>query len=342
MSSRKTVFTRLITGLAALGLAGMASGPAMAQAPTSEPAVMAELPVKMVTGGLLSAVEAYFSPDGKWLIMQARKDTMEVNYHTYMVSVDGKEIRQINDKGTDACSYFFPDGKRIIWTSTKDNLQVAEGNFAAPDDYPTGSEFYVSNLHGKNVKRLTTNSYYDAEVSVSPDGKSVLFGRRKDGNMELWRMNTDGTEEFQITNTPDLQEGGAFYMADSKTIIYRAWNKADDGKRGIPMTIYTIQHDGTGLKQITTDPGTNWAPHPSPDGKHFVYVRVVGQGNYEVFLMNIETGQKTQVTNHPKFDGYPAFSPDGKTISFASSRDVPAGQRRFYIYTMDISALMDK
>jgi TolB protein len=296
----------------------------------------------MVTGDFYSANEAYFSPDGKYLIMQARKDTTEAQYHTYVVSVDGKEARRINDKGSDACSYFFPDGKRLIWTSTKDNLHLETGNFASPQEYPAGAELYVSDLNGGNVVRLTQNESYDAEVSVSPDGQWVLFGRRTGDSMDLWRMRPDGSEAFQITHTPDLQEGGAFYMPDSKTILYRAWEKKDEGGRGMPMTIYTIHHDGTGLRQITTDPGTNWAPYPSPDGKHFVYVRMIGQGNFEVFLMNIETGRKVQVTNHTAFDGYPSFAPDGKTIAFASSRDMPRGARRLAIYTMDISALLQE
>ena len=102
------------------------------------------------------------------------------------------------------------------------------------------------------------------------------------------------------------------------------------------MTIYTINHDGTGREQITADPGLNWAPYPSPDGKHFVYVRMVGRGNFEVFLMNIQTRRKVQVTDNPAFDGYPSFSPDGKTIAFASSRGMP-GPRLLAIHLMDIS-----
>ena len=296
--------------------------------------------VRIVTADFYSAIEAYFSPDGGSLIMQARKDSSETDYHTYVVAADGSSYRRINGKGHDACSYFFPDGEKLIWTSTKDNLTAEEGDFSSPEEYPSGAELYVSDLNGDQVIRLTNNTHYDAEVSVSPDGQWVLFGRRTEGQMELWRMRTDGSEEMQITNTPDFQEGGAFYMPDSETIIYRAWKKEDEGGRGMPMTIYIVKHDGSENRPITTDPGTNWAPHPSPDGKHFVYVRALGR-NYEVFLMNIESGNKVQITDHPAFDGYPAFAPDGKTITFSSSRDAPPGQRRLAIYTMDISAFLN-
>lgn len=287
--------------------------------------------------GFVSMNEAYFSPDGKYVIMQARRDTTEIDYHTYVVSLDGSEVTRVNDKGSDACSYFFPSGDKLVWTSTKDNLKLVAGDFSNPEEYPTGSELYVSDLNGNNVRRLTNNNLYDAEVSVSPDGQWVLFGRNTAGSMDLWRMRPDGSDLTQITKTDEEQEGGCFYMSDSETIIYRSWLKKDEGGRGRPMTIYTIKHDGTGREQITTDPGLNWAPHPSPDGKHFVYVRMVGRGNFEVFLMNIETRKNVQVTHNPAFDGYPSFSPDGKTIAFASGRGMP-GPRLLAIHLMDISS----
>jgi TolB protein len=105
------------------------------------------------------------------------------------------------------------------------------------------------------------------------------------------------------------------------------------------MTIYTIKHDGTGTTQVSTDPGLNWAPHPAPDGVHFAYVRMPEPGNFEVFVMNMKTKQKRQLTFNKAFDGYPSFSPDGKTLAFATSRDAQAGERKVWTYLMDVSSL---
>ena len=70
-------------------------------------------------------------------------------------------------------------------------------------DYPRGAELYISDLEGNNVHRLTVNEWYDAEVSVSPDGEWIVFGRQTDGKMDLWRMHPDGSDEQQITKTED-------------------------------------------------------------------------------------------------------------------------------------------
>jgi Tol biopolymer transport system component len=296
-----------------------------------------ELPSRRIPN-LGEAAELYFSADGRQLIGSV-KQPGDATHHTYTLGVDGSAIRKINDKGEDACSYFFPDGKRILWTSTRDNLDLPKGNWSDANDYPQGAELYVSKPDGSDVKRLTTNKAYDAEASISPDGKWIVFTRQTDGKLDLWRMRADGSEQTQVTKTEEAQEGGSFYLPDSETIIYRAWNRADQAQRGRPMTIYTIKHDGTGTTQVSTDPGLNWAPHPAPDGVHFAYVRMPEPGNFEVFVMNMKTKQKRQLTFNKAFDGYPSFSPDGKTLAFATSRDAQAGERKVWTYLMDVSSL---
>ena len=297
-----------------------------------------ELPVIRVPN-VANAAEAYFSPDGKSLICNAKYEDDDT-HQTYTISLDGKDIRRINDIGRDACSYYFPSGDRLLYTSTRDNLQLPEGDWSDPQNYPTGAELYSCDLDGSNVTRLTNNEYYDAEISISSDSQWLLFGRQIDGKMDLWRMLPDGTGEFQITHTAEWQEGGAFYMPDNETILYRAWKVESEGQRGMPMTIFTIKHDGTGLNRITHDEGTNWAPYPAPDGKHFTFVKVLPPHNFEIYLMNLETGKQTRVTYHDSFDGFPAFSPDGHTIAFSSGRDAVEGERRLTLYTMDVGSLM--
>jgi Tol biopolymer transport system component len=296
-----------------------------------------ELPLRRIPN-IGESAELYFSPDGRWLIGSVKQEG-DSTHHVYTLRSDGTEVRKINDKGEDACSYFFPDMKRILWTSTRDNLEMPKGNWSDANDYPQGSELYSSKLDGSDVKRLTKNAQYDAEASMSPDGKWIVFTRMSDGKLDLWRMRSDGTGETQVTRTDDAQEGGSFYLPDSETIIYRAWSRADQAQRGRPMTIYTIKHDGSGTTQISTDPGLNWAPHPAPDGVHFAYVRMEEPGNFDVFVMNMKTKQKRQLTFSRAFDGYPSFSPDGKTLAFASSRDAKPGERKVWTYLMDVSSL---
>ena len=283
--------------------------------------------------------EFYFGPDGKTLIGNAKLDGDETHY-VYTMSIEDGEMVKINDKGEDACSHFFPDGKRLIWTSTRDLTDLPKGGYSDPEDYPQGAELYSSALDGSDVKRLTNNLVYDAEVGVSPDGKWILWSRQIDGEIDLWRMPADGTgEEQQITFTKGEQEGGAFYMPDSETILFRSWDISSQGQRGMPMTIYTIKHDGSSKKQITTEEGTNWAPFPAPDGVHFVFVKMLPPHNFEIYLRSLETGEETRLTYNEKFDGFPAISADGTMMTFSSGRQAEEGKRELHQYVMDISSL---
>lgn len=291
------------------------------------------------------AAEVYFASDSYHMIGQtndpaAIKSSYGGNGNlTYTFTDDGKEITRINDHGQDACSFWFPDMKKVVWTSTRDHMTAPVGNWSDPDDYPVGAELYMSDPDGKNVKRLTNNDVYDAEVAVSPDGKWIVFGRDESGKNDLWVMKADGSGEYQVTHTDDWQEGHPMFMPDSKRIMYRAWRKSEIGKiKPTPMTIFTINLDGTDMRRHTFDRDMNWAPFPAPDGRHFVFVRVVDGKNWDMFLGDLAGGAPRRLTMGEAFDGLPNISPNGKKISFAHST-LPGFMRGIRTFIMDVSAL---
>ena len=303
-----------------------------------------EMPVWKIPN-IPSAAEAYYAPDNLHVIAQtqdpqAKKNAMgRPGSLTYTFTDQGTDIRRINDTGQDACSYFFPDMKRLIWTSTKDNLDMPVGNWSDQSDYPQGGELYTSDLNGKNVKRLTNNKYYEAEVSVSPNGKTIVFGRQIDGKMDLWTMNPDGTNQKQITNTPDWQEGAPVFLPDNEHIMFRAWRRSEYGKvKPTPMTVFTIKKDGTEWKRYTFDRDMNWAPYPMSDGRHYVVVKPVTETNWEIFLGDLAGGPPRRLTFNDSFDGFPSTSPDGKKMLFARSTG-PGFMAGMYTFVMDISSL---
>ena len=324
----------------ALALTLLIAPTVVAQSPSAPAATVGqELPVHRIPN-LGPGAEFYFAPDGRHIIGNAKQEG-DTSYHVYTLAIDGTEIRRINDHGDDACSFFFPDGKRIIWTSTRDHLDLPKSNYSDPNDYPQGAELYTSNLDGSDVKRLTNNLVYDAEVSFAPNGKWILFGSQRSGKMELWKMKPDGSDPVQITHLDGWQPGGAFVFRDSKTIIFRAWRTADAvaRKSPLPMVLFTINDDGTGLRQLTHDDGTNWSPFPAPDGHHYVFVKVLPPHNFEIFLGDLNSDEQLRLTYNDAFDGYPSISPDGHWLIFTSTRDSAPGAHSTGVYLEDISSL---
>jgi hypothetical protein len=336
---------RLIgTAMAVATLATTLLAPAaFAADPVLPPPDPRELPYKMIPH-IPDAAEAYWAPDSYHLIAQTKDPKALAGPQgpgnlEWIFTSDGKKAWRVNDHGQDACSFFFPDGKRVVWTSTRDHLDWPIGNWSDSDDYPQGSELYSSDWHGKNVKRLTNNKYYEAEVSVSPDGKWITFGRQIDGKMDIWVMKSDGTGEFQVTKTDDWQEGAPFFMPDSEHIIFRAWRRSEYKKiKPTPMTVFTIKRDGTDWRRHTYDGGMNWHPTPAPDGHHYVYVRAETPTNWEIYLGDLAGGEPKRLTYNDKLDILAHISPDGKKMNWgrATGEKFMSGIRTF---VMDVSSL---
>jgi TolB protein len=302
-----------------------------------------ELPVYKIPN-IPAAAEAYYAPDDYHLIAQTQdpdaqkpEGTRVGGALTYIFTDDGKTSVRINDHGQDACSYFFPDQKRIVWTSTRDHMDMPLGDWSNQNRYPQGSDLYISDVDGTNIFRLTNNEWYEAEVSISPNGEWVVFTRQIDGNLNLWRIRPDGTDEQQITFTEDWQPGAPFYLPDNETIMFRAWRSSEYGKiKPTPMTVFTVKHDGTDLKQRTFDRDMNWAPYPGPDGRHYVFVRITEGRNWEVFLGDLEGGEPRRLTYNIGFDGLPSLSRNGQKMLFARTE---TGRDNLYTYVMDVSSL---
>ncbi len=306
-----------------------------------------ELPIWQIPN-LPEAAEAYYGPDSYHLIVQTQDPDAVPPSHsraaggalTWITTDDGRISWRLNDHGQDACSFITPDGEHALYTSTRDNMDKPVGNWSDESDYPQGAELYLSDIDGGNVIRLTNNDAYDAEVSMSPDGERIVFTRQIDGMLDIWMMNADGTGEKQLTFTEDWQEGAPFFLPDSRTITMRAWKRSEHEISPTPMTIFTVDTDTGEVTQRTHDGWMNWAPYPTPDGQHYVFVRPLLDNpmNWEVFLGSLDGGDPVRLTFNDSFDGFPSVSPDGKKMLFTRSTG-PRFMSDLYTFVMDISSL---
>jgi TolB protein len=303
-----------------------------------------ELPSYMVPN-IPDSAEAYYAPDSKHMIAQTRDPQALKTLRggdgalSYIFSDDGKEIWRVNGSGQDACSFFMPDGKRVVWTSTRDHMDMPVGSWSDENIYPQGAELYLSDLHGGHLKRLTNNKYYEAEVSVSPNGKWIVFGRQIEGKMDLWVMKSDGTGEKRITFTDDWQEGAPFFMPDNEHIIFRAWRHSELGKiKPTPMTVFTIRRDGSDWRRHTYDNGLNWHPFPAPDGHHYAFIKSVTEKDWEVYLGDLAGGEPRRLTFKGGFNGMAHFSPDAKKLNWSKSTGT-GFMSNIRVFVMDVSSL---
>jgi TolB protein len=105
--------------------------------------------------------------------------------------------------------------------------------------------------------------------------------------------------------------------------------------------IYSMALDGSDLKRVTDLPDWDTYPVPSPDGTQLLWRRIEPTGgksesgrNSEVFWMDLRTGERRNLTANQSYDGWPAWSPDGKRIAFASNR----ANREFEAFDIYVAA----
>jgi Tol biopolymer transport system component len=297
--------------------------------------------IRQLTHGGTNA-EAYFSADGKKLIFQSTRDPYKCD-QIFSMKSDGSNLKLVSTgKGRTTCSYFTPDGKRIIYAST---------HLGSPDCPPAAdrSAGYVWALYstfdifsakpdGTDMKRLTTVNGYDAEGTVSPDGKKIIFTSTRDGDIELYEMNIDGSNQRRLTREVGY-DGGAFYSQDNQWIVWRAnrpKTAADlrtyqellskDLVMPTKMEIMIMKADGTQMKQLTSNGAANFAPYFVPNGKQIIFSsdmnnKSPGIPNFDLYLINRDGSGLEQITWDEGFDAFPMFSNDGKKVVWASSRN---------------------
>ncbi|HZJ92249.1 MAG TPA: Tol-Pal system beta propeller repeat protein TolB [Thiopseudomonas sp.] len=98
-------------------------------------------------------------------------------------------------------------------------------------------------------------------------------------------------------------------------------------------TRYTLQrsdYDGQRAVTLLQSREPILSPSFAPDGKRIAYVSFE-QKRPRIFVQNIETGHREQVTNYEGLNGAPAWSPDGRRLAFVLSRD---GNPEIYVMEM--------
>ncbi|MBK8129112.1 MAG: PD40 domain-containing protein [bacterium] len=81
--------------------------------------------------------------------------------------------------------------------------------------------------------------------------------------------------------------------------------------------IFTMNVDGSGLRQLTANTAHDFNPTWSPDGSKIAF-QSYRNGQYEIYVMNADGSQQTRLTTNDAYDGMPDWSQMVKKIAFVS------------------------
>jgi Tol biopolymer transport system component len=318
-------------------------------APVAAPSAKANLPstephlreVKQLTFGGENA-EAYWSFDGKQLIMQAHQG--EGCDQIYRVQPGSAPRRVSNGKGSTTCSYFLPGNQEVIYASTHLGGDACPAKPDHSQGYVWGLydtyDIFRANADGSNIRQLTNSPGYDAEATVCKKDGSIVFTSVRDGDIELYRMDADGGNVRRLTHTPGY-DGGAFFNEDCTKLVWRASRPkgaALEEFRGLlakhlvrptKLELYVGDADGSNATQVTYLDTASFAPFFYPGSKRIVFSSNHGDPKgreFDLWAINTNGTGLERITTAAGFDGFPMFSPDGKTLAFSSNRATAPGQ----------------
>lgn len=280
-----------------------------AQPPTPEEQEAEPTPVEAPEEeeGEDNPVDTYpdWTEDGRIVFMSDRGLAETGRYsEIYIMNADGSDVTVLtaDEEAYNAHPRVSPDGTQITFESDR---EVA-----------SGSEIYIMDIDGSNQARITNDSVWNQNPVWSPDGNVILFASNYgDGNIDLYYINTDGSNRVRLTQHPG-EDGGLrwghnwlaeeYFVTNAEAEVNpREQISLPEGSEAVTNAIifatnsfncpdcletgiYTVGFDGSNLTRL---PLEGVYPAWGPDFERIAFVQ-----NGEVFIANADGSEPTQLT----------------------------------------------
>lgn len=263
---------------------------------------------KMKKGDYIKNIS--FSPDGKKLIFDRKKDTKTYLIHVYDLETgDLVAYKPSNEKLVWHMPRYSFNGQRIVFTLNK----PAE----KPDDFKR-VQLAVMDVDGRNFQTITNSEGFKIYPSFSHSGKKVIFARadqmRKEGKTpaagyDVYEVDITTQKEKRLTHFRFFEMSPPYYFPDDKAFIFAA--EAPFAFPGVPNDYGTLKRMSDELK-----------------------------AKYKWNKIYVMRGNEVSLKPYFEFSDYsarPRLSGDGARLIFLSHGDpkTRGGGWQFYLYSQD-------
>ena len=306
-----------------------------------------------------------WSPDGKWIAFQ-RGDS--IRFDLFVVPATGGAPRQLTRDNNMIDGFaWLPDSQGILYSSSRGNtmpylpilnlweVQLSDGalrqftsgetSYLHPDIAKNGTivvsrmqmhtdiwKFPVQGAPAENVQRgvrITNQTGHVLTPTAGPGARDVAFLSDSGGHANLWVVNTETSEQRQITDErdPSVAVGVPVWSPDRQSIAF-VYSR---GNSGFTFGVWLVDADGSNLRQVA-NPGLG--PAWSNEGKWLYYATRGSASVPDVVMKRIpaDGGEAVTVTEEKLRN---VIGSAGTTIYYTFERPLVDGRPEFEIRAID-------
>jgi Tol biopolymer transport system component len=234
-----------------------------------------------ITSSFEQALFPSISPDGTRIAFSSMDTGV---WYVYLVNMSGTGLVRFTTFSS-AVPHWSPDGLRLVFNSDHDD---------EPKDTP---DLWGMDLDGTNlVEYIDRPPTADFNGQWAPDGNRILFVSDRDGDYNLYVVDTDGTGLKRLTSHRAADYNPCWSPDGSKIAFV--------SDRSGNLDIYVMDSDGSNVVRLTTYLGYDSAPAWSPSGDRIVF-ESDRDGHSDLWIMDADGSNPTQLTDDEAADIHP-------------------------------------
>jgi Tol biopolymer transport system component len=172
-------------------------------------------------------------------------------------------------------------------------------------------DVFIIDADGSGLRALTRDGADDEHPVWSPSGDRIAFGSTRSGHGDIYLVNPDGTGLRRLTDH-EAYEGAPSWSADGRFIAF-------EGERDGSSQLYRVDVETLRVERLTDSRRRKLGPNYAPDGLQLAFMEK-GLIWWQVAILNLRTERIRSLTEGSG-NCRPAWSPDGGTLAFVSSRE---------------------
>lgn len=240
---------------------------------------------EFIAGGDFAASGPRHSPDGTRIAFTARRGGKN---DIAVVPSAGGPPTFVTSGGRNRHPAWSPDGSKLVYIS-----------------HPGGeADLYVMPARGGEAVRITHSGAVKSAPDWSPDGRTIAYSSNEGGNWNIWSVPASGEPPRKLT-THAGDEWNPRYSPDGRFILF-----STNWEANANIDTWMIGANGGEPIRLTSGPEDEVTPAWSPDGRRIALLTDLGG----LFIMNLESGERTLVAAGEGFDDILSWSPDGRWI----------------------------